>query len=400
MRRTGLLGIPLLCSVVALNLLIIAMPGLAATGIGVSPGRFEVEVKPGEIYEGTLTVSNEGDGPIEIKSYALDRRVRSGGNIDFLEPGNPNESPAAWLRVEPSEFTLLPHQEEEITWKMLVPQDAIPGDYVGAIFFEHTPQARPGAVSIGGRVGAVVSVRVMGQVVVSGDLEDFKVSPAPIAFGLSLFGKSLLSFSWTPPFSLYESGPVRIVATFKNTGTVRLSVTGEVTIKDIFGRTIQVLSPQEPLNVYPRDTDSMILLLEDVPAIGRFTAIGRFSIGEKEVASQAVFYVFPVKKVISAILLGVGIWLLAKSRRRPSRRPAGLAPAGQGVKKRIREREYEAREAESIGDVPLPWETALHPKDRVNRGAPRNTSSEEKEVEHPGSDRIPSRSERKRRKRQ
>lgn len=387
LREPKPLLISLSLCILAFSLLFVAFPpALAATGIGVSPGRFEVEVNPGQVYESTLIVSNEGDKPIEIRSYALDRRVRSGGSIDFLKPGKPQESPAAWLRIQPSEFTLLPHEEQEVTWKMLVPQDAMPGDYVGVLFFEHTPEARPGTVSIGGRVGAVVSIRVAGQVVVSGDLEDFRVLRSPIAFRLGLFGKRLFAFSWAPPFSLFETGPVRIVASFKNTGTVRLPVTGEVIIKDVFGRTVRVLSSQEPLNVYPRDVDSMTLLLEEVPAIGRFVAAGRFSVGDKEVTSRTVFYVFPVKKVLSAVLLGVGVWLLIKSRRRPR----GTTPEGAKRAKGLNGRGKRVERVSSITQR----ETMSHLADRE---APR-TGCGEREAGQPRFDRIPSRGERKRRK--
>lgn len=300
------------CILACSPLFISPQSALAAAGVGVVPGRFQVEVEPGGVYENNVVVSNEGDAPIRVRSYAADRRIRRSGNVEYLEPGDARESPAVWLRADPVEFTLAPHQNREVAWKIEVPEDAIPGDYVGVLFFENSPEAVPGSMSVGSRVGATVAVRVPGEVVVSGALEGFKVLPVPVTFGLNVFGKRLASFSWTPSFPVYERGPVEIVASFENTGTARLPVTGEVVIKDLFGRTVGRVSSQEPLNIYPRDVGSITLLLEDVPAIGRFTVGGCFLVGEKEFSSRAVFYTFPMKQALSAVLLGVGVWLLGR----------------------------------------------------------------------------------------
>lgn len=298
----------------------------AATGVGVSPGRFAVEVAAGQTAENTLKVSNEGDGPLHIRAYPMDRRLRAGGKVEFLPPGDSVDSPAAWLDVEPKEFSLSPGQEQEVRWKASVPTGAIPGDYVGVLFFETAPEARAGTVAIGSRVGALLSIRVVGEAVVAGRLVDFHLVPSRIRLRLAPLGRNLLSVNWVLPFPLVERGPASFAASFENTGNARLPITGEITVRDVFGRVVATLSPPEPVAVYPHDIDTIELLWKDVPIVGRFVATARFVLGKQEATSTVVLYAFPLKETISVILLGLGAWLLLATRAR--RKPKGVPPAG------------------------------------------------------------------------
>ncbi len=318
-RGAGLLAaspVLTIATILAVVLALGASRAWAATGIGVSPGRFEVEVPAGQAAQNVLKVTNEGDKPLEIRAYSMDRRVQSGGQIEFLPAGNPADSPAAWLSVEPDRFSLAPGQEQEVRWKLAVPPEAIPGDHVAVLFFQTAPEARPGTVSIGSRVGALVSVRVAGEAVVSGRLVSFQIPSPRLALRLAPFGRPLLAFSWNLPFPLFEYGPVPVVATFENTGNARLPVTGNVEIKDLLGRVVGMLTMAEPAHIYPRDTDSVTLTWEGVPLLGRFAVAGRFMAGNQEATAHTVFYVFPVKRALSVLLLAVGALLLLHSGRR------------------------------------------------------------------------------------
>lgn len=291
--------------------LIEPVPARAATGLGVSPGRFDFDADPGQVLERTVTVSNEGDKPISIRSCAMDRRIEA-GQVEFVEGKNPAESPSLWISVEPSEFSLLPGKKQEIRWKASVPENAIPGDKAGVLFFETVQDSKSGAVSIGGRVGAVISIGVLGEKVPSGRLSDFRVSPPSSSITLKPFEGGILS---PLPVPIIDGKEVQMVASFQNTGNVRLPVKGKAVIRDAFGRTVKTISTKEPLNIFPGDSDDLHLDWDDAPVIGRFVVSGEFIFGDQKATSEIVLYTFPVKKTLSVVFLGIGIWLLARYRK-------------------------------------------------------------------------------------
>lgn len=291
-------------------------PAFAAAGIGVSPGFIEVDTAPGQIVEKTVSVSNEGDGPITLRAYAMDRRVQAGGQLVFLDPGDPRDSAASWLTISPTEFTIEPGKETIVACKVSVPQNASPGDHVAVAFFENAPKGTGGGVSIGSRVGVVIPVRVAGAVVASGNLTSFRCPPLPINLHLSLFGKRLLWTTWTPSFPITERGPLNFEAAIENTGNVRLEVDGKIEVKDLFGRTVATVETPESVNVYPGDSGRVSMTLEKVPLIGRFVATGHYKLGSKEVTGQAVFYTFPTRKAAGVLLIILAVLIFVLIRRR------------------------------------------------------------------------------------
>lgn len=299
-------------------------PSLAATrGIGVSPGKIDVEVSPGDVKEGSVVVSNEGDQPIVIKCYVMDRKIRKGNEIEFTAPGNPMESPSSWLSAAPTNFSLTPGQQQVVTWRMVVPKDVMPGDSVAVLFFENIPEQQPGAVTIGARVGSLIAVRVKGEIKISSRFVEFKAIPKTISLQLVLFGKRLLSLTWTPPFALLDRGPAVLAASFENTGNVRLPVSGTVKVRNIFGREVASLAA-EPLDIFPRDTDALSFTWEKVPLVGRFLATGEFEAGGREYTAQTVFWVLPVKHGLSLLLIVAGSILIALARKETKK---GQVPA-------------------------------------------------------------------------
>jgi hypothetical protein len=288
----------------------------------------EVEAMPGQVIEKSVTVSNEGDSLIDLRAYARDRRVQPGGQLVFLPPGNPVDSAATWLTIDPAEVTLQTGKEAVVRWKVSVPQQASPGDHVAVIFFEDAPKTQGGGLVIGSRVGVVIPVHVVGNTVMSGKLSSFRCPPVPIQLRLVLFGKKLLWRTWVPAFPITERGPLKFEAGIENTGNVRLAVGGKVEIRDVFGRTVTTIETPEPINIYPRDNGSLTLTLEQVPLIGRFVALGRFRLGDQEVTARTVFYTFPTRKAAGVALLLLAGLIFVGLRRR-GRRVTPSETAGQ-----------------------------------------------------------------------
>lgn len=190
--------------------------GYEARALTVSPPRIEITGDPGRTVAGTyFLINEEADTRTFYSSFANFEASGESGVPKFLET---QEGLAVWMETQ-SSITLKPREEREISFSIKIPQNAEPGGHFAAIFWGTAPpqpSAGGGQVSIGGKVGILVLLRV------SGDVE----------------GKGgLLEFTAKDGKRVFVSLPIEFIWRFRNDGGNRVEPQGEITVKNTFGLT-------------------------------------------------------------------------------------------------------------------------------------------------------------------
>lgn len=185
----------------------------SVSALTISPVKVEVTGDPGQILRGEIELLNE---QLETKTYF--------SSFENFEPSGDTGSPkfvgskdglATWLQTQPT-VSISNGETVKIPYTITIPVNAEPGGYFAAIFLgEQDPGAQSaGEVSIGGKIGVLILLRV------SGDIEE--------QAGIS-------------EFSISESGkfqnalPINFAYKFANSGGDRVVPLGDILIKNTFG---------------------------------------------------------------------------------------------------------------------------------------------------------------------
>ncbi len=259
----------------------------------------EMAVFPGETQKGFLKVYNETDQEITLQAVVKPFSISPGNN----QPQNllPSEKDGylSWFKLSQDELKLLPQQAAVVPFEVIAPTSAVPGGYYAVIFWEEKYQANKSNLTLSGRVGTLVFLRV------NGDLDE---SLAINKFGL----KEERFFSFGLPFNFS--------AKLENIGNVHLWPKGEITLKNIFGQTKKISFSDGKTAILPAntrqfetifpgriDTGFLILAWEELQDLFfgpiRITATFNYGQPQKNIEQSFVLWVFPLK----AMILVVGI---------------------------------------------------------------------------------------------
>lgn len=212
-------------------IIILFLAGLAVlpfftSALTVSPPRIEITGDPGRTIAGTyFLINEEADTRTFYSSFSNFEASGESGVPKFLDT---QEGLATWMETLP-QITLKPREEREIPFSIKIPQNAEPGGHFAAIFWGTAPPqptAGGGNVSIGGKVGILILLRVSGEVEGKGGLLEFAAQD----------GKRI-----------FISLPIEFIWRFRNDGGNRVEPQGEITIKNTFGVTTAKLPANKGL---------------------------------------------------------------------------------------------------------------------------------------------------------
>ncbi|MBI5058801.1 hypothetical protein HZB60_03335 [candidate division KSB1 bacterium] len=103
---------------------------------------FEREAVPGERYEGSIIVSNDGDQLARVSIYQTDYAFASDGTNRYADPGHDPRSNAPWVSLGPTQLDVPPRQTSRLNYVVNVPANsALVGTYWSMIMVEE--QAQP-----------------------------------------------------------------------------------------------------------------------------------------------------------------------------------------------------------------------------------------------------------------
>jgi hypothetical protein len=105
--------------------------------VTVSTLSFDREAAPGETYEGSVMVSNDGDELARVAAYQTDYAFSSDGTNAYGDPGSTSRSNAHWLTLNSSQLDVPPHATSLLHFTVSVPADAkLTGTYWSMIMVE------------------------------------------------------------------------------------------------------------------------------------------------------------------------------------------------------------------------------------------------------------------------
>lgn len=203
-------------SLLGLFLALLALP-LAAHAITVSPVRLELNGDRGTVVHGEFKIFNEQKEPQTF--YTNSENFQAQG-----ETGNPSFTGgstglASWITA-PSQVTVPAGQVQVVPFSIAIPAGAEAGGHFAAIFLGTQPNGGSGSgqiqVSISGKVGILILLRVNGEVKEGGDLLEFGI-------------KDDVHFFTSLPVSFYYR--------FQNSGNDRIKPVGVLAIKNLIGLT-------------------------------------------------------------------------------------------------------------------------------------------------------------------
>jgi len=203
------------------------------SALTVSPTKIEITADPGQTVRGEIELFNEQK---ELKTfYASYENFESRGDSGAPYFIGAETNLATWISTD-STVTLEPGQHIQVPYTISIPQDAKPGGYFAAIFFGSQPSQGTGGgeVTIGGKIGILVLLKVAGDVKDSAGLVDFE------ATGDTRFFSTL---------------PVALEYGFNNAGGDRVVPRGEIKIKNTFQFvSATLLANQNEGSVLPNST--------------------------------------------------------------------------------------------------------------------------------------------------
>jgi len=199
-----------------------------SSALTIVPARFEFSADPGDTIQSQIILINEQKITLDFSASFEKITVRG----EHGEPVFTGEKTglASWIQASPSKVTLGPGQEKRIPLTIEVPENADPGGHYAAIFWSTVPPEGGGSgMGITMRVAALVLLRVSGEVIESGEILDFRGH------------KEIVNYL-----------PINFDFNFQNTGTIHLKPRGEIVIKNIFKKIVEILPVNlEGYNVLP-----------------------------------------------------------------------------------------------------------------------------------------------------
>ncbi len=301
--------------------------------VTVSPVFFDLSANPESSVSDKIRVRNNTNSPLPIRIEV--KRLTADVNGDLTLKQDNSDNSLSWIKFKDLSFVAKPLEWTDIPFTIDIPKDAAYGYYYAVTFKQDdaSPLAKTGT-KISGAAGVPILLNVKREgAKFEGKFINFKVDA-----------------DW------YEYPPVRIMATFENTGNVHIRPHGNIFIKDWLGRQVAVLDLNATQGAILPDTkktfesswnDSFITSEPKVEEgqvvldkngkpktelkirfdkildlrIGRYTATALvvISTDNKDIPfqSQVSFFVFPWKVVIGIILFilfaGIGFFSTFKN---------------------------------------------------------------------------------------
>jgi hypothetical protein len=288
-----------------------APPPNYGQALEIAPPVIYLTVNPGQQVKTQIFLRDISSGELIVTGEANDFTASGeDGTPKLILNSDAGDNPytmKTWI-VAPAELRLVPREVKTMQITINVPKDASPGGHYGLIRFTATPPAlKSSGVSLSTSLGALMLVTVNGAVSEKLSVSDFSVNYK---------GKTA---------SVFQSGPLNFAERIKNEGNIHEQPTGQVIIKDMFGRKVATLNINlPPRNILPASTRKFEQPL-DKSVIGNKRLFGRYTASltvnygknKQSTTSSLAFWVIPYRLIAIVILaLIAGFFVLRYAIRR------------------------------------------------------------------------------------
>ncbi len=270
-----------------ISLVAVAMPlrvSAQDVAIVVSPPRFDIEGKPGDIIQKNIKITNnDTERELILRAFPIDFIVQddAGTPIKVDESASGRYLSSPWFTLERSEIVIPPKVTEQIVIIITIPKDALPGGHYTGVFFEPLQsRGQKSTVSYtSSQVGSLFGITVAGDIKYDALIKEFST-------------KSKLS----------EFGPIEFTATIKNQSDTHIRPVSTIEIHDMLGRKVESLKPDE-LNIFPFTSRTIKNTWEQVWGFGRYSATLTAVYGPSLNVSQSIYFWILPYRLIAAIFV-------------------------------------------------------------------------------------------------
>lgn len=107
-------------------------------------GRYQVEVKPGEEMYFDFYISNITNKPLDLTYYPADAKPLTNGGRSFSSKSEKPSLAGSWIIPQGvNKIQMKPKEEIKVTYKVKIPEDIVPGEYVALLGAEEFIQGTP-----------------------------------------------------------------------------------------------------------------------------------------------------------------------------------------------------------------------------------------------------------------
>lgn len=244
----------------------------------------------GSQFGDRVAISNLSDVQATYAVYATDAVNTDDGSFSLLREEEKPTDVGTWVELGATQYTLEPHEQVIIPFSITVPDDASPGDHVGAIVAQKLddpsdPNAGIG-VDVRVRIGARIYVRVDGLTNPSLSVDSFNVT-------------------YDTPGLPFSGATAKITYVLTNTGDIRLSPTANLKLAGLFGLGEQKLAQRDIPELLPGGSITVAEVVKDVKPYLRLTADLAVSAEEGTVTSGASLTQWTVPWLFVGIVGGI-----------------------------------------------------------------------------------------------
>jgi len=260
---------------------IIALFAIArqADAITIYPAIFEFTAADKSAIGDSMQIYNESDQPVTLIAE-IENFIPKGesGEQTYLSG---NYGLASWIWLSERQINLAAKEKKIISFKINLPDKAAPGSYSAGILWHEAPMSDR-AIGLINRVGALVLLTVSGEINLRAELAEFSV-----------------------PRALFEKTPVNFTVRIANKGNVLFKPVGEISIKNIFGRTVDAIEINSFGNALLPESIRRFETRWDSAGLSFGPYAAKLQInygGDVKLAAEVRFWVLPWKQIIIVIL--------------------------------------------------------------------------------------------------
>jgi hypothetical protein len=280
----------------------------------IAPPVVNLTANPGQTIRTELSLRDVSTGKLLVSSQVNDfiAAGEDGTPKILLDAGE--ESPyslKSWI-TPLSSLLLSPREIKKLPVVIKVPATAAPGGYYGVVrFTASAPEMKDTGVSLSASLGALILVRVNGAAKENLSIETLTVNTVP--------GGTYDEKNEGKPAAVFQSTPIQFVERIKNNGNVHEQPSGQVIIRNMFGKTIAAVNVNlPPRNILPASVRKFRQPL-DKEVIGNKQLFGKYTAelkvvygaNKQTVSKTTTFWVIPYSLIIGVIIaLVVGFFAL------------------------------------------------------------------------------------------
>lgn len=285
----------------------------SANVLKLSPVRSDIQVAAGTSKTIQVTISNLTKAPLTVKAVANDFIAGDERGTPALILDADKFAPTHSLKrfmVPLNDVTIPASSNKTVGVVVIVPKDAQPGGYFGAIRFSPVGASANAQVNLNASAASLILLTVPGPAVEKLDLTEFAVQQG---------GKTGNYFQ--------SANDLQTTVRFQNRGSIQMGPFGKLSVKegDKVVYDVDFNNKDQRDVILPDSARRWDIPLKNIGSFGHYTVTATFAYGSKNqtIEVSQSFWVVPQMVIFAAIggtialiLLIVGIWLFLRSYKR------------------------------------------------------------------------------------